>query len=890
MKESYKANLPSFIKIFDFIIQKSEFFKNIIQKTNINLSRYNQCDFANFINSCTGLTDVRINEVRYELNTYQIMPKYYLGRSIYMYINQPNISISVISPDLENEPDNDAEYINTLVKEYDNLSRDTPIDYVFPYISSHTTIDNIYSHRIKSSDNVKISCTRGTKGYNLELMTFPSRSPIIDGITNNSDFLKIKDNNANINGFLSVDGLDKFTSKNESSEVFKNKLTSILDSIIAHSYTILSCADEVLKELGDTPVYFETFDGSIENYKARNNNDQFMPLSLSFWFLGKTESLADNYSNGPTNTLFGGYNLGTSHFKMLYGVRQLLGKNSVITFDQIPGVKTLLNNHNSTSADSQIEESKYLQFINRLVTLLRFTVNINGYKQIVAYDSSNQINLFPTNKSNLHLYAINTTKESILQILEDSYQENSIIKLLTPLKSTKLNKISRKNERIQVIIDSGINPINIHALMQDIPLANIYNYAYTFEAMTASMYGLPISNIEERSMQSINPNKHTIYQFLKFLKNPFMYITPEEFSSNPLIESNLIYNIFSGDSSLGMGRPKFLSDQLFNKCLLQNISITPYQNEQGPQYVNTKVLLNSVSGGDPTKGFNVAYKDNSAYINNYLIKNVANFKTIIYSSKDTIEKHKTYINTLFTGIEIPNYNDPTLIKLRALEMIASDLGAKTPKISIDSKIFARIVTTLKNEYLNKIGKLQQVKERNTINWESDNNPYYTKQFKGLYDNITVFPKIQQSKLKDAFNGSTMVIMTYLKSYDEDIVSKDSTNSVVQSYMYSNEIDPPQLINPNNLKNLIPYIGFNRFNTNIVRNMFFISNILRIIRLQINREFTQNRNILKSSHFAISPSITEYGTMDPNEVYESTYRGAKSFNDEFTPDKEYYDEV
>jgi hypothetical protein len=33
MKESYKANLPSFIKVFDFIIQKAEFLKN----SNISL-------------------------------------------------------------------------------------------------------------------------------------------------------------------------------------------------------------------------------------------------------------------------------------------------------------------------------------------------------------------------------------------------------------------------------------------------------------------------------------------------------------------------------------------------------------------------------------------------------------------------------------------------------------------------------------------------------------------------------------------------------------------------------------------------------------------------------------------------------------------------------------
>ena len=82
-----------------------------------------------------------------------------------------------------------------------------------------------------------------------------------------------------------------------------------------------------------------------------------------------------------------------------------------------------------------------------------------------------------------------------------------------------------------------------------------------------------------------------------------------------------------------------------------------------------------------------------------------------------------------------------------------------------------------------------------------------------------------------------------------------------------------------IKNLLTHISKSRFDTHIVRNMFFISNILRIIRLQINREFTQNRNILKNSHFAISPTITEYGINSPNEAFNSNFNDASPFNDQ-----------
>jgi hypothetical protein len=50
------------------------------------------------------------------------------------------------------------------------------------------------------------------------------------------------------------------------------------------------------------------------------------------------------------------------------------------------------------------------------------------------------------------------------------------------------------------------------------------------------------------------------------LKNPYVSLTNANEN-----KFNLLRGIFVGDDSLGMGRPKFLSDQLFNKCLLQSV-------------------------------------------------------------------------------------------------------------------------------------------------------------------------------------------------------------------------------------------------------------------------------------------------------------------------------
>jgi hypothetical protein len=147
-----------------------------------------------------------------------------------------------------------------------------------------------------------------------------------------------------------------------------------------------------------------------------------------------------------------------------------------------------------------------------------------------------------------------------------------------------------------------------------------------------------------------------------------------------------------------------------------------------------------------------------------------------------------------------------------------------------------------------------------------------------------------------------LIMSYIKEYDfldkngnpkgiedngdfkydddvEEIADYDKTinetnNEPLKSFVYEEAVP--------SIRKVMSHLGYTRFNTNMVRNLFFISNILRIVRLQINREFTQNRNILKSSHFAISPSVTEYGisTMDPNEISSTRYRNFSQYKDDF----------
>ena len=117
----------------------------------------------------------------------------------------------------------------------------------------------------------------------------------------------------------------------------------------------------------------------------------------------------------------------------------------------------------------------------------------------------------------------------------------------------------------------NIIPINVHAMMRGVPLANLYNYEYTFEQLACQMMG-------ERTECLTLPAKNATQEFLKLLKDPYKEVGPDEYGSDCTNAGSegFIHRIFRGDNGLGMGRPKFLSDQIFNKPLFGSV----YQSRQ----------------------------------------------------------------------------------------------------------------------------------------------------------------------------------------------------------------------------------------------------------------------------------------------------------------------
>jgi hypothetical protein len=197
------------------------------------------------------------------------------------------------------------------------------------------------------------------------------------------------------------------------------------------------------------------------------------------------------------------------------------------------------------------------------------------------------------------------TTSAVIDIAESSFRDEKILDIA--LSIANIDRVEDK--KIINIIDLGINPINPMAMMRDIPLNILYNYSYTFDSMLVQIlyesfndYGnqlllelcrfdaardnAPRGDLARIDSESrpIDNNDYKVRAsttkelFLNLLVNPFKKLL------NPR-ELQMFDMIMKGDSSLPLARPKFLSDEIYNKVLFMDIynNSNMYQrHEHGP--------------------------------------------------------------------------------------------------------------------------------------------------------------------------------------------------------------------------------------------------------------------------------------------------------------------
>jgi len=419
----------------------------------------------------------------------------------------------------------------------------------------------------------------------------------------------------------------------------QQELDDLCGSIVDASTDIVKACDLVLREVGDEPKFFELYQNSTADYKMQNNKLPFMPTSDLLRVLNNAVNL-DEFL--PTRSL------GEPEFKYQYGTRGLLNGNKPISLNDLPSLSELLDNYAiTTSGAFGVDKKKVEDLMNNIVKSLRAVNTMRNYKGFNSSSLSaanlntalpNFIDLVINGAAANPLVAPAGAARGVNQYYlrsinldntQNKLQSNASVALyLTLSRTIKLTESPFKEQQIKDfmkefshsilstmpaiernILDLQIPPINIHALMRDIPLVNIYNYAYTFDRMVVNTVlglntdasdeviselcaynnlhndsgnygngGYNNSNLTRPGAPGVIPDIESRYPYANFdVKNmsgreiiALMCVNPYINLDDDSINMVLRY-LATGYDNTELGRPKFLSDQLYNKVLLRTL-------------------------------------------------------------------------------------------------------------------------------------------------------------------------------------------------------------------------------------------------------------------------------------------------------------------------------
>ena len=688
-----------------------------------------------------------------------------------------------------------------------------------------------------------------------------------------------------------------------SNDAGRTRMSSIIDGIANGAVVLSNAGSEVLKELGDSPVYLQDGENAIEQYRMRNGKMPLMPLSLSMYYLRDNVAAAAapalDDSRTPIGIVFPHQTMGTVGFKFLYGTRGLVAQKGAIGFDQMPDVKVLLDQYNGLAvARERFDAPRFLKFSQSVIGALRYATDFRCFKGMISpMDALRDLQFV----SESYAARPATSLEDVIQIVESSDQEDSMQKMVKGISvaastfatgdASQEAIQARKQSQIRNIIDMNIIPINVHALMRGIPLANLYNYSYTFEQFACQMFGeLDIQNAPSNAKQ----------MFLKLLKDPYMEVTAAQYGSDitDTGSAGFVHRIFRGDNGLGMGRPKFLSDQLFNKALFGSVYQSRHDwDEAGPMVGIGASRGRGAATGPVASAWNVLEQTKAeiaAMQVEFAIKIVAADEAAIKAAVQTSfavpgfgnESIQQRIARFHTRFSVAAGALPA--RKAAMEAIRdllkagpaaaahnlADLAAAVKAAGAGAVVAAAgpLAAEFNPATANSVAALIGNQIAAPGDWaaglRAEAAEYQRRP--GAVPVEAAIPRAAGQQ-RPQFGGRAATL-TWVSAADGEREQADAIHKVRLG-----------TDNPVELKQRLEAIGRLRFDTTMVRNMFFITNVTRLIRLKLSRELSHSRSVLRSSHMAVAAEVTEYGTdpYGPNSVYDSrtvTGRSAWASND------------
>jgi hypothetical protein len=706
------------------------------------------------------------------------------------------------------------------------------------------------------------------------------------------------------------------------------------------------------------------YGGFIQNYESENGISPFMPASSLSYYLRDVDygdyAGVEESKNSVALPLF---SLGDTRFKLLYGVRKLL--NHDVKMEDAPGVKEILKAHNQSSDQKHNldEKSTETLFVNN-VHLLQYVIDARRYRGLLSLVSATSADANPSTTGvvdrsiasyphvwNTRIF-IDTDKSSkiLLYQLAKSRVLTDVVRLTESANQKEQKRLivatiedsgdcpSPKDREVQVvnnIIDLNIVPINLYALRREIPLINLINYSYTFDQLMQETLNTKIdvtkdrlTSAELRGTKIGHPGKKLLTYLLS---NPYIPMNEEVYRF-------YLPRLMRGDIGIeGLGLPKFLGEEIYNKVLFGELySAGVYGEEGGPAFGSAhqrgkeQVVADQRLGIIASEYRKLTICIVSAFLYAYCYKKVDGFGGSIPDGgekyirdiaeeviKNSIDGNYSKIFSYIKGKLYPSppgtKYDPEVTKVTLVSVVlahllnfesmyhdiisilakekrghpgSSLLPALTEIVRIAAQFFGseNIDASMKNgptwEYLYKIPNNSSIKvhgksadyiqrymdditirnpppvfafyytngmgvhTRDVSNFSS----YYGEMYNALgfkeYEDISFANRKKVEKQNDLYFPKTL---HYLE--------KGKNEGTIK------EVD----INLGEGKMMLQIYGKLRFDTIYIRNLVWITNIQRMLRLIMRRNLFWYDSRIVSDHAVLTPGITEsYG----NDNYSS----------------------
>ena len=643
-------------------------------------------------------------------------------------------------------------------------------------------------------------------------------------------------------------------------------LNSTLDLVSQGCVAVCNCIRDTLTELGDKPVYFETKSNFLRDYRALTGKEPFMPPSSITALLGVVAAdiaTAAGALNFNTRTLIALpiHNVGSDGFKMLYGTRGILSKEHVKTED-FPGLIDIITQHNLRNEHQfHFDTTELDGFMSDLTSGLRFLVDSTKIKKYltgaVKDEDYNYTNPFkPTLQKTI-------STNDVIRLTEDTDQRPSFKQIVNHVRGKVdlgMPELGLQNRAKLVafnIVDMNIVPINIHALRREIPLINLLNYSWVFDHMIADTVGV-------KSVDTTVTARNGKELLAKMLIDPHAKVGAQEYFTQ-------FGEIVRGDLGIeGLGRPKYIGDELYNKSLFGEIYAfgdkadftSPASNDAfykgNKQWQNNfieAVLIGAefLTGPDPA----------DAYKNAAGAAGEVGWFDANSTHKEDQKKIVSVLLDYFGGGPIDfawfNAGQPLEHVVPALYVASQIMAGFYAGKNIDSiaagQYFVREVNT--NVNISNItgtpGNLRATADLPAVAAKAD-----------------LFPVEVIAKIKALINSGASPV-----SKRDLTINYENSDSL--SFPYDEKGETQIIKIPIKHKALLQTIGYHRFNTKLVRNLVWLTNLQRVIRLELRRQLTWYDTKTVKEHAVTAASITElFGHDLARQVDPTDYKRAPNY--------------